>query len=155
VLEEPPMTSIDPINSVLELKGRQVWSVAPTTVVFEAIRAMSAKGVGALLVMSEGKLYGIVSERDYARKVILRDRSSRMTQVREIMSTPVLTVTPKDTVGECMRLMTEYRIRHLPVLERDRVVGIVSIGDLVNWIVTAQEEMIGQLEGYIAGKYPG
>jgi CBS domain-containing protein len=149
------MTSLDPINSVLELKGRQVWSVAPTTVVFEAIRAMSNRGVGALLVMSEGKLYGIVSERDYARKVILRDRSSRMTQVREIMTTPVLTVTPKDTVGECMRLMTEYRIRHLPVLNGDCVVGIVSIGDLVNWIVTAQEDTIEQLEGYIAGKYPG
>jgi len=155
VLEGLPMKSIDPINSVLELKGRQVWSVAPTTVVFEAIRMMSNKGVGALLVMSEGKLYGIVSERDYARKVILRDRSSRMTQVREIMTTPVLTVTPKDTVGECMRLMTEHRIRYLPVLERDRIVGIVSIGDLVNWIVTAQEEMIGQLEGYITGRYPG
>ena len=149
------MTSLDTINSVLELKGRQVWSVAPTTVVYEAIRAMSNRGVGALLVMSEGKLYGIVSERDYARKVILRDRSSRMTQVREIMTTPVLTVTPKDTVGECMRLMTEHRIRHLPVLKGDCVVGIVSIGDLVNWIVTAQEETIGQLEGYIAGKYPG
>ena len=149
------MTSIDTINSVLELKGRQVWSVAPTAVVFEAIRAMSHRGVGALLVMSEGKLYGIVSERDYARKVILRDRSSRMTQVREIMTTPVLTVTPNDTVGECMRLMTEHRIRHLPVLSGDCVVGIVSIGDLVNWIVTAQEETIGQLEGYIVGKYPG
>ena len=148
-------TSSDTIHSVLEIKGRQVWSVTPTTVVFEAIRAMSSKGVGALLVMSEDKLYGIVSERDYARKVILRDRSSRMTQVREIMSTPVLTVTPKGTVGECMRLMTEHRIRHLPVLVGDRVVGIVSIGDLVNWIVTTQEEMIGQLEGYIAGKYPG
>ncbi len=149
------MTSFDTINSVLELKGRQVWAVAPTTVVFEAIRAMSNKGVGALLVMSEGRLFGIVSERDYARKVILRDRSSRMTQVREIMTTPVLTVTPKDTVGECMRLMTEHHIRHLPVLNGDCVVGIVSIGDLVNWIVTAQEETIGQLEGYIAGKYPG
>ena len=149
------MKSIDTINSVLDLKGRQVWSVAPTTIVFEAIRTMSNKGVGALLVMSDGRLQGIVSERDYARKVILRDRSSRMTQVREIMSTPVLTVTTKDTVDYCMRLMTEHRIRHLPVLEGDRVVGIVSIGDLVNWIVTAQEEMIGQLEGYIAGKYPG
>jgi CBS domain-containing protein len=149
------MTSIDPINSVLELKGRQVWSVAPTTIVFEAIRAMSNKGVGALLVISDGKLYGILSERDYARKVILRDRSSRMTQVQEIMTTPVLTVTPKDTVGECMRLMTEHRIRHLPVMNGDCVVGVVSIGDLVNWIVTAQEETIGHLEGYIAGKYPG
>jgi CBS domain-containing protein len=153
--EGHPMTSLDTINSVLELKGRQVWSVTPTAVVYEAIREMSEKGVGALLVMSESRLYGILSERDYARKVILRDRSSRITQVREIMTAPVLTVTPKDTVGTCMRLMTEHRIRHLPVLEGDRVVGIVSIGDLVNWIVTAQEEMIGQLEGYICGKYPG
>jgi CBS domain-containing protein len=149
------MTSLDTINSVLELKGREVWSVSPTAVVFEAIRAMSSKGIGALLVMSDDKLYGIVSERDYARKVILRDRSSRMTQVREIMTAPVMTVTPNDTVGECMRLMTEYRIRHLPVVSAERVVGIVSIGDLVKWIVTAQEETIGHLEGYIAGKYPG
>jgi CBS domain-containing protein len=153
--EAHPATSLDTINSVLELKGRQVWSVTPTAVVYDAIRAMSDMSVGALLVMSEGRLYGIVSERDYARKVILRDRSSRITQVQEIMTTPVITVAPKDTVGTCMRLMTEHRIRHLPVLDGDRVVGIVSIGDLVNWIVTAQEEMIGQLEGYICGKYPG
>src|ERR1700689_3407015 len=108
LLERHPMTSADRINSVLELKGRHVWSVAPTAVVFEAIRMMSIKSVGALLVVSGGQLYGMVSERDYARKIILRDRSSRMTQVREIMSAPVLTVTPRDTVGECMRLMTEH-----------------------------------------------
>jgi CBS domain-containing protein len=149
------MKSVDTIESVLKLKGRQVLSVAPTATVYEAIEKMSEKGVGALLVMSEGRLTGIISERDYARKVILKDRSSKQTQVREIMTTPVLTVTPADTVEECMRIITENRIRHLPVVDRDRVVGIISIGDLVNWIITAHEETIGQLQSYISGQYPG
>lgn len=149
------MKSVDTIESVLKLKGRQVLSVAPTATVYEAIEKMSEKGVGALLVMSEGRLTGIISERDYARKVILKDRSSKQTQVQEIMTTPVLTVTPADNVEECMRIITENRIRHLPVVERDRVVGIISIGDLVNWIITAHEETIGQLQSYIAGQYPG
>lgn len=149
------MKPVDTIDSVLRLKGREVWSVAPTAKVFEAIQTMSVKCVGALLVMSEGHLDGIISERDYARKVILKERSSKDTQVREIMTSPVITVTPSDTVEECMRLVTEHRIRHLPVLDGTRVVGIVSIGDLVNWTITAHEETIGQLQGYIAGKYPG
>lgn len=149
------MKPVDTIDSVLKLKGRQVWSVAPTATVYEAIERMSDKGVGALLVLSEGGLDGIISERDYARKVILKDRSSKRTQVREIMTTLVIVVTPKDTVEECMRLMTEHRIRHLPVMDGDKVVGVVSIGDLVNWTITAHEETIGQLEGYIAGRYPG
>jgi len=150
-----PMKSVDTISSVLSLKGRQLWSVAPTATVYEAIEKMSEKGVGALLVLSEGKLAGIISERDYARKVILKDRSSKQTLVREIMGASVITVTGSHYVEECMRIMTENRIRHLPVMDRDQVVGIVSIGDLVNWIITAHEETIGHLQSYIAGNYPG
>jgi CBS domain-containing protein len=149
------MKSVDTIDSVLKLKGRQVLSVAPTATVYEAIEKMSDKSVGSLLVMSDGQLAGIISERDYARKVILKDRSSKQTQVREIMTTPVITVTPRDTVEDCMRTMTENRIRHLPVVDRDRVVGVISIGDMVNWIITAHEETIGHLQSYIAGQYPG
>jgi CBS domain-containing protein len=149
------MKSVDTISSVLSLKGRQLWSIAPTATVYEAVEKMSEKGVGALLVMSEGKLDGIISERDYARKVILKDRSSKQTLVREIMASSVITVTPSHRVEECMRTMTENRIRHLPVVDRDQVVGIVSIGDLVNWIITAHEETIGHLQSYIAGNYPG
>ena len=145
------MKSVDTIESVLKLKGRQVLSVAPTATVYEAIEKMSEESVGSLLVMSEGQLAGIISERDYARKVILKDRSSKQTQVREIMTTPVITVTPQDTVEECMRLMTENRVRHLPVLDGDKITGVVSIGDLVNWIITTQSTTIRQLETYISG----
>jgi len=149
------MKPVDTIESVLKLKGRQVLSVAPTATVYEAIEKMSEKSVGSLLVMSDGQLAGIISERDYARKVILKDRSSKQTQVREIMTSPVITVTPSDTVEECMRIVTEHRIRHLPVVDGDRVVGVISIGDLVSWIITAHEETIGHLKSYIAGQYPG
>lgn len=145
------MKSVDTIDSVLRLKGRQLWSVAPSATVYDAIKTMSDKGVGALLVLTGGMLEGIISERDYARKVILLDRSSKQTTVREIMTSPVLTVTPRDTVEEAMRLMTEHRTRHLPVVERDRVVGMISIGDLVNWIITAQSSTIHQLQTYISG----
>jgi CBS domain-containing protein len=149
------MKPLDTIESVLKWKGRQVWSVEPTALVYDAIQKMSDKGVGALLVMSDGRLDGIISERDYARKVILKDRSSKRTQVREIMTSLVIVVSPKDTVEECMRLMSEHKVRHLPVMEDDKVVGVISIGDMVNWTIQAHEETIGQLEGYIEGKYPG
>jgi CBS domain-containing protein len=149
------MKSVDTIGSVLSLKGRELWFIAPTATVYEAIQKMSEKEVGALLVMSDGKLIGIISERDYARKVILKDRSSKQTLVREIMTNPVITVAPSHNVEDCMRTMTENRIRHLPVVDRDQVVGIVSIGDLVNWIITAREATIGHLQSYIEGNYPG
>jgi CBS domain-containing protein len=150
------MQPVDKIDSVLKLKGGQIWSVAPTATVYEAIEKMSARGIGALLVLAEdGRLAGIISERDYARKVILRDRSSKQTQVQEIMTSRVVTVTPQHSVEECMRTMTENRVRHLPVVERGTVVGVISIGDLVNWIISAHEETIGHLQSYIAGNYPG
>jgi CBS domain-containing protein len=149
------MKPLDTLDSVLRFKGRQVWSIAPAATVYEAIARMSEKSVGALLVLSEGRLDGIISERDYARKVILKDRSSKETRVREIMTDRVITASPRDTVEDCMRSMTEHRIRHLPVLDGAKVVGIVSIGDLVNWTITAHEATIGHLQDYIEGKYPG
>jgi CBS domain-containing protein len=149
------MKSVDTIESVLRFKGRQVWSIAPTATVYEAIARMSEKGVGALLVLSEGRLEGIISERDYARKVILKDRSSKETLVWEIMTERLITASPNSTVEECMRIMTENRIRHLPVVDGDNVLGVVSIGDLVNWTISAHEETIGHLQGYIEGRYPG
>jgi CBS domain-containing protein len=149
------MKPVDSVEMVLRRKGRQVWSTCPTATVYDAIEIMSEKGIGALPVISGNILVGIVSERDYARKVILRNRSSKHTLVSEIMTTPALTVAPSHTVEECMRMMTDFRLRHLPVVEGDRLIGIVSIGDLVNWTISAHEETIERLESYIAGKYPG
>ncbi len=142
------------IRSILKKKGSDVWWLSPEASVYDAIVKMADKGVGALVVLEEGKLAGIMSERDYARKVFLKGKSSKETLVREIMSTTVVTVTPGQTVDECMRLMTGHRIRHLPVMEGGEVVGVVSIGDLVNSIISAQAETIHQLSNYIAGKYP-
>ena len=145
----------DSVELILRRKGSHVLSIAPDVTVYEALREMADKDIGALVVMDGTDLVGVFSERDYARKVILKDRSSKEMKVHEIMSIPVVTVTPKTTVDECMYLMTAKRCRHLPVVEGEMVVGLVSIGDLVNWIMTVQDFAIHQLEDYITGKYPG
>jgi CBS domain-containing protein len=137
------------VKQLLDRKGTALYCVEPEDPVLEAIRQMAERHVGALLVMRGDELVGIVSERDYARKVILLGRSSRDTPVWQIMSSPVHTVSPSHTVDDCMRLMTERRIRHLPVLERGRVVGMISIGDLVKAVIEDQKQTIEQLESYI------
>jgi CBS domain-containing protein len=145
----------DMVGFILKEKGHEVWSVTPEDWVYDAIEMMADKHVGALLVISEGRLVGVVSERDYARKVILQGKSSKQTPVAEIMTSPVIHAAPADTVEDCMRIMTNNRIRHLPIVENERVLGVVSIGDLVKWIISAQDETIHQLKHYITSSYPG
>jgi CBS domain-containing protein len=139
------------IGSLIGKKGGQVWSLAPTASVYDAIALMAEKEIGAVPIIEDGKLVGIVSERDYARKVFLKGKASRETSVTEIMSSPVFSVTPSQTVEECMHIVTEKRFRHLPVVEDGRIVGMVSIGDLVNWVLIEQKETIHHLEAFIAG----
>ena len=141
------------INEILTQKGSGIWTIPPDATVFEAIQMMAEKNVGALLVTDQGKLMGVVSERDYTRKVAIKGKSSKELKVREILSPKVIHATPGHSVEECMRMMTEHRIRHLPVLDGDKIAGVISIGDLVNWIISTQTTTIRQLETYISG-YP-
>ena len=140
-----------PVSSLLHHKGSTVWHVSPDTAVFDAIKLLAEKNIGALPVLSGGTLLGIITERDYTRKVALQGKSSKDTQVREIMSKQLISVTPAESIEECMRLMTEHRVRHLPVVENEKLLGIISIGDLVNWIISSQNAAIDQMKNYIAG----
>ena len=142
------------IDKILRQKPGQIWSTTPDSTVYEAIKLMAEHNVGALLVMEDGKLAGIVSERDYSRKVMLRGKTSRTSTVREIMTTELTTAHPRETVEECLRFMTEKRIRHLPVLCDGEIRGVISIGDLVKEVISAQSATLDQLRDYISGGYP-
>jgi CBS domain-containing protein len=144
-----------PISEILRGKANQVWSIAPHAKVFDAIALMAEKNIGALPVVEAGRIIGILSERDYTRKVILHGKSSRETTVREIMTSPVTTVGPATSIDACMQLITQRRIRHLPVVADGRLTGMISIGDLVNWIISAQSAALEQMENYIHGGYAG
>ena len=144
----------DTVRAVLDHKGIGVCAVMPETPVYEALEIMADKDIGAVLVMDDADLCGIFSERDYARKVILQGKASRETPVREIMTSPPVVTTLEQSVDDCLRLMTDYRIRHLPVVSQEAVIGVLSIGDLVNWIIRRQEEEIHHLHHYISGSYP-
>jgi CBS domain-containing protein len=145
----------DTIRCVMQTKKQLIWYTTPDTTVYEALEVMAEREIGALLVISNGRLAGVVSERDYARKVILLGKSSKDTTVAEIMRSPDNVVSIDHTIDDCMRLMTASRARHLPVMDGARVAGVISIGDLVNWVISAQEETINQLHAYVAGAYPG
>jgi CBS domain-containing protein len=138
------------LSIILAQKGSAVWSISPDATVFEAIQLMAVKNVSALPVVDNSQLVGIISERDYTRKVILKGLSSKDTPVRDIMTREVLTASPSDSIADCMRVMTEKRVRHLPVLEGTKMIGIVSIGDVTKWVISAQAEAI---ERYVTGDY--
>jgi CBS domain-containing protein len=139
------------VRDILREKGTAVYSISPDATVYDALKLMAEKNVGALVVLDGDRLAGLVSERDYARKIVLLDRLSRETKVKEIMTTEVFTVTPDIDLDKCMELITDKRLRHLPVVENDRVIGIISIGDIVKGIIDHKESVIGQLESYIKG----
>lgn len=143
------------VDAILKHKGSRVWTIPGEATVFEALQLMAGRNIGALVVLSQNGLQGIFTERDYTRKVVLHGKSSRETLVSEILSSDLIVAAPDSTIEECMRLMTENRVRHLPVLDGMELVGLVSIGDLVNWIISAQNVEIVQLHSYIAGQYPG
>lgn len=145
----------DTIENLLKHKKfNKVLALAPDQTVYDALQTMAEYDVGCLIVCDQGRLVGILSERDYARKGVLMGHMSKETLVRDMMTSPVMFVTPEHTVDDCMNLMTERHFRHLPVLEGDKVIGMVSIGDLVKWVISGQQQAIDALEGYIAGAYP-
>jgi len=146
------MEIVGTVSSLLREKDSHIWSIKPDATVYEAIELMAEKNIGAVPVMDRGKFLGILSERDYTRKVILQGKSSKKTLVSEIMSANIVTVAPCDTVGDCMRLMTDKRVRHLPVVEKGDLVGILSIGDVVRWMISAQTATIEHLTKYIYGE---
>jgi CBS domain-containing protein len=142
---------METIRQILQAKGGEIWSVTPEDTVYEAVRSMAEKGVGALLVLKDGRLHGMMSERDYARKVILEGKASRDTRVGDICSSPAITVSPRASAEEGLALMTSKRIRHLPVIEAGELLGVVSIGDLVDAVIDNQQQLIEQLERYVSG----
>ena len=139
------------VRNVLNVKGNNIWSVAPDTMVFDALKIMSEKNIGALMVMKNNKLVGIFSERDYARKIILKGETSRTTSVKDVMTSAVLSVNPEQSIDECMELMTNKYVRHLPVIENDNLIGLISIGDVVKAIISEHGYTIKQLKNYITG----
>lgn len=143
------------VRDIVQLKGGDVWTTSTKSTVYEAVGLMGEKNIGALVVVEDGKVFGVLSERDYSRKVVLQGRTSRDTLVGEILSRPAVTVTYGDSIETCMQLMTSRRIRHLPVVENERLMALVSMGDLVNWVMQSQRHTIQQLQGYISGEYPG
>ena len=142
------------VGHILQHKGSLVWSVSPDVTVLDAIKTLAERNVGAVLVMRDDELIGIFSERDYTRKIILKGRASNTTHVGEVVSSPVVTVGPDETVEDCMRLMTGRHIRHLPVVQSGKVIGVISIGDLVNWTISAQKAALEQMQSYLSGGVP-
>lgn len=143
------------VYDLLHNKSGEIWTTSPERTVYEAIHLMGEKNIGALVVLDHGAVVGVLSERDYSRKVVLQGRTSRDTKVREILSRPAITVQSGDGIEKCMQLMTVHRIRHLPVVDDGRLVGLISMGDLVRWVMQSQHHTIQQLHGYISGEYPG
>jgi len=143
------------VRDILQNKGGEVWTTGPQSTVFDALSLMGEKNIGALVTVEDGRVIGVLTERDYSRKIILVGRASRETLVREILSGPAITVQGGDSIEKCMQLMTFHRIRHLPVVDEGKLVGLVSMGDLVQWVMHSQRHTILQLQGYISGDYPG
>ena len=148
------METTTPVGSILDKKGRQLWTIDSASTVYDAISLMAQKNVGALPVVEDSRLLGMISERDYSRKVILQGRVSRETRVADIMTRDVITVSGGDSVAACLEIMTKNHVRHLPVMDGDKLTGLISIGDLVNWIILAQSNAIEDLHRFVTGAYP-